>query len=160
MKRKFASLFFAWALALTGCVSPPTIYLPEHTPPYISQIKSFRLYSNQEKISTNILLNPGELVTVIASKEHFNSLLVGSIVALVGRSSEFLFWTSSWVISGLTFVAPEEGRLAFALFKQFGRNSDFDFFEISVVVWKTNDYRQIIEFLTELAVVPKIWTVC
>jgi hypothetical protein len=77
-------------------------------------------------------------------------LLVGNIVSLVGRSREVLFWTSSWVRSGLTFASPERGRLAFELTKTFGYKGSFDFFEISVVVWKTDDYGQIAEFLTQL----------
>ncbi len=89
-------------------------------------------------------------MTVIASKEHFKSLLVGNIVSLVGRSREILFWTSSWVRSGLTFASPEGGRLAFELTKSFGYKGSYDFFEISVVVWKTNDYGKIVDFLTEL----------
>jgi hypothetical protein len=150
MTQKFTPLFLALALALTGCSSPPAIYPPELTPPYVRQIKSFRLYGYEDKINTNILLNSGELVTVIASKEHFKSLLVGNIVSLVGRSREILFWTSSWVRSGLTFASPEGGCLAFELTKSFGYKGSFDFFEISVVVWKTNDYGKIVDFLTEL----------
>jgi hypothetical protein len=91
MLQKFIPLFFALIWALTGCASPPAIYPPELTPPYVRQIKSFRLYGYENKLDTSILLNPGELVTVIASKEHFHSLLVGNIVGLVGKSREVLF---------------------------------------------------------------------
>lgn len=148
--QKFTLLLFALALALNGCASPPELYPPEETPPYIRQLKSFRLYGNERKLSTSIQLNPGELVTVIASKEHYQGMVVGNIVSLVGQSRELLFWTSSWVRSGLTFASPEKGRLSFEVTGPFVYWSSLDFFEISVVVWETDDYGKIVEFLTQL----------
>jgi len=64
MIQRVAFLFCAFGLALIGCASPPDLYPPEQTPPYVRQIKSFRLYANEVRISTNILLNSGDLVTV------------------------------------------------------------------------------------------------
>jgi hypothetical protein len=148
MKRNLSSLLLALTLVVNGCASPPDLISPEQTPPYLRKMKAFRLYGYEDKVHTDIPVNAGDLITVIASKEHFNSLLVGNIVILVGRSREVLFWTSSWVKSGLTFASPEKGHLSFQLTKSFGfKGGAGDFFEIWVFVWGANDYETIVEFL-------------
>ncbi|MFO7706976.1 MAG: caspase family protein [Desulfobacterales bacterium] len=145
---KVVFVFLSFALALTGCASPADLYPPEEKPPFLRHMKALRLYGYEESVATGFTLNAGDLVTVIASKDHFHNLVVGNILSRVGKNREILFWTSSWVKSGLTFASAESGRLSFELKKSFGfKGSPIDFFEIWVFVWNTKDYEEITDFL-------------
>jgi hypothetical protein len=145
-----------WLVALlssiaVNCATTHDIYPPDKLPSYVRIVKSIRLDAASQKMDTAIHLSYGEVVTIMASKDQVSNAGVGTIVRWVGNDYEPLFWISSWVRSGTTFLSPQSGTLYLGVTRSAGPHASvFDSYDLILIVWKTNDYGKISEFLTEV----------
>jgi hypothetical protein len=148
---RIKAVFLGFTLSLSGCLSAPTIHSPEDVPPYVRQIKYLRLYPFENQLDTGIDVREGENFSVMGT-----GTLVHKYANHIKRypSSSLKIWTKNQDqffplnTNGATFGSDLAGRL------YLGVNSPsrdyFGCFDVAIVVWKTNEYTNIFEFLSIL----------
>ncbi len=143
-----ASLLFL-ALSLSGCLSAPMIHSPGEVPPYIREIKYFRIYQYEKQLDTRIDLSEAENFSVMGT-----GTLVHRYANHIKRypSSSLKVWTKNedqffqlHTTNGATFGSSAAGRLYIGVVPL---SPDYlGHFDVAIVVWNTNDYAKIFEFL-------------
>jgi hypothetical protein len=146
------AVFLGFALSLSGCLSAPTIHSPEEVPPYVRQIKYLRIYQHEKQLDTGIDVSEGENFSVMGT-----GTLVHRYANYIKKypSSSLKIWTKNQdqffpllTSSGATFGSDLAGRLYLGVNPLL---SDYvGYFDVAIVVWKTNEYTKIFEFLSIL----------
>jgi hypothetical protein len=140
--------------ALSGCATPLQNLRPESIPYYVREIKTFRVQADGNWEETGIELRPGELLSVMAAgkirQAHSSRVLYPSscscLLLQVADSTPNLVLFHK---NASTFTSSWEGALSFKITEaQVSFLSAY--FDVTVVVWNTNDYSLIAEFLKQL----------
>ncbi len=150
--------FFFWAglfiPLLSGCATPLQNCMPDSIPHYVREIKTLRVHADGNWQGTGIELRPGELLSVMATgkirQAHSSRVFYPSSCAClylqVADSTPTLALVHK---NGSTFTSSWEGALSFKITKA---QASFlsAHFDVTIVVWSTNDYSLIAEFLKQL----------
>lgn len=149
---KTAMLFYAVGLAIAGCASTPEIYPPDQVPSYVREIKILRLYAHIEKKDTKIELAAGEYVSImVEGKIRFyrngplEDIKARNVAKWINGGWHTLFHN----VNGGTFESLTSGRLSLGVIDSYHADNS-GHFDIIIVVWKTQDYREIGSFLEAL----------
>jgi len=130
---------------LSGCLSAPEIYPPEKVPPYVRQIKYFKVYATSPKGNTGITLSRGELVTIMSTGRVLRSR--GSIGDLPS-SWNYLYFIDDQsygnmlhTLHGGTIEAPASGPLSLGILDS-NYNDNQGHFDVTIIVpfgdWEKN----------------------
>lgn len=149
---KTALFICAAGLWVAGCASAPEIYPPDQAPPYVRELKTFRLYAHIEKKDTKIELAAGEYVSVMVKGEirfwkngPLKDASSWNIAKWVNGGRHRLFFNAT----GGTFESLTSGRLSLGIIDSYYKDNS-GYFDMVIVVWKTKDYSKISAFLEEL----------
>ncbi len=134
---------------------PPaaSVYPPEAIPSYVDQLRAVRVHSTYERVDTGVELEPGRLYTIMAKGRVFLEPTDNGrgpsdrrFVKVIGNSPR----TSVFINEvGDTFVSIAAGRLSLG-FADPNYKDNLGYFDVIVIVWQTDDYGQIAEFLQRL----------
>jgi hypothetical protein len=129
------------------------VYPPEAIPSYVGQIKAVRVYSTYERVDTGVGLTPGGLYTIMAKGRVFLESTDNGrgpsdrrFVKVIGNSPQTPVFINE---VGDTFVSIGAGRLSLG-FADPNYKDNLGYFDAIVIVWQTEDYAQIAEFLQKL----------
>ncbi len=138
------------ALQETNSVEVP----PRHElPPFVAQIASVRVFGHRDKTATEIDLTAGGMYSVMAKGRVFlnpsdegRSPSDRVFVKYIGNEYQGPVFFDGL---GETFVAVSSGRLTLGINdKKHADNTGY--YDALIVVWNTEDYNQIAEFLQRL----------
>jgi hypothetical protein len=129
------------------------VYPPEAIPPYVGQIKAVRVYSTYERVDTGVDLTPSGLYTIMAKGRVFLESTDNGrgpsdrrFVKVIGNSPQTPVFINE---VGDTFVSIGAGRLSLG-FADPNYKDNLGYFDAIVIVWQTDDYAQVAEFLQQL----------
>lgn len=122
-------------------------------PPFVGQIASVRVFAQRDKTPTQINLTAGKLYSVMAKGRVFlspsdegRSPSDRAFVKYIGNEYQGPVFFNAL---GETFVAVSSGRLTLGINdKKHADNTGY--YDAIVVVWNTEDYNQIADFLQQL----------
>ena len=134
-------------LAFVGC-SAPIIYPPKDAPSSVRFLEYIRLFGSEEKRFAGVELAQGDLISIMASGEIRLSRGGRPIraYAVKVRIGEDIYGSPFTVTPGATFSAPNSGKLYFEINDSYYQDNS-GFFDLTVVVWNTKDYSEIVSFL-------------
>jgi hypothetical protein len=139
---------------VSGCATPVRNLVPDGIPYYVREIKTVRVQADGNWIDTGIELRPGEFLSVMATGKIRQArssrvLYPSSCACLLLQVADSTPTLALLNRNARTFPSSWEGTLSFKI-----TESQASFlsahFDVTVVIWSTNDYFLIAEFLKRL----------
>lgn len=140
------------SLFLCGCLSTPVIYPPEKVPASVRLLKFLRVHPGSGTTYAGVELDRDDIVSAVVSgkirfsrdgREHGPYVLR----AWIGES---IYGSPFTTVHGATFSAPNSGKLYFAVGEGSYLMNSSGFFDLTIVVWRTKSYTEMVPFLEVL----------
>jgi hypothetical protein len=150
IQANFTRLAFIYLLliAIFACSSAPIVYPPKEAPSTVRFLEYIRLHGNEDKKFAGVELAQDDLISIMASgkiRMNRGGRLLGAYAVRV-RIGEDIYGSPFTVTTGATFSAPNSGKLYFEINDSYYQDNS-GFFDLTVVVWNTKKYAEIISFL-------------
>ncbi|MFO7706975.1 MAG: caspase family protein [Desulfobacterales bacterium] len=132
-----------------GCLSAPEIYPSETASNSVRVLKYLRVFPGGGKFYSGVELSKDDIVSAVVS---------GKIQFRQGGREEGPYLLRAWigneiygspftVSNGATFSAPNPGKLYFVVGSGSSSQSSSGYFDLTIVVWRTKNYAEMIPFL-------------
>ena len=162
---KSSSIFFYFlifsVLMAAGCASSSTVKRPESLPPAVKEAMVVKLYGTEtEMVNSGISLNKGEPYSIVAGGflmiegHQFFFLNEGFLLeARIGQEPYFTPLSGTYYsLNGTTRIAHANGNLYLAVdfHRRSGSMPTTGEVKVLIIVWKTDDWDQIVGSLQRL----------
>jgi hypothetical protein len=136
-----------------GCVPSRVIVPPENAPAYVREIKYLRVYNFHSQLDTGVDLNKDERCSIMAT---------GRLLHRWQRSKDAAYYLMMFIddhytkfffspdYCGGTFISKKSGRLYLGIDPYIMSQGYSGYFDVAVIVWRTEDLSQISGFLNKL----------